>query len=196
MGKIEKAPHIYYKMNENNLKIEKRGFLFIDLRDSMTQVERLGLLPYSRFIKHCFGILETNRTQYPFIELHQYAGDGVILTWKALAQAPKAIQFAQDFLQALEEERSRFEGFFQCFPYFSIAINIGEVVESKIGPHRVFYGNAINSTARLQGLCQHYERQILISEQIFDACPDLKFEYLNRVYLKGLPTAMNIYSVY
>jgi adenylate cyclase len=182
-------------MGNNNLKIENRGFLFVDLQDSMPHVDQLGLLPYSEFINHAFEFIEQVRKEYAFIEVHQYTGAAVIFTWQDLAKSGLAIKFFQICLKKLEENRDFFESNFDAFPYFSAAMNVGEVVKSSVQGHSVFYGNTMNSTARLQALCKHYERQILISEQVYEICPDLNFEYINRVYLKGLPTAMVIYSI-
>lgn len=182
-------------MAENNFKIEYRGFLFIDLKASVEKVDQLGLIPYSRFINFCFNQLELVRQEHPNIEIHQYAGDGVILTWTASQTTAEAISFFQDFLAQLEKERSFLEDNFSLFPSFSAAINWGEVVESSLNGFRVFYGNTINGTARLQALCEHYKQPILISEAVSKACPDLDLVYLNRVYLKGMTTAMEIYGL-
>jgi len=182
-------------MIDKNLKIEIRGFLFVDLQYSMPHVDRLGLLPYSEFINHAFNLIEKTREKYSFIEVHQYAGDAIIFTWQDLTQSALVIEFFQNCLKKLEEERIFFESNFDAFPHFSAAMNIGEVVKSSAQGYSVFYGNTINSTARLQALCKHYERQILISENIYEICPDVQFEYINRVYLKGLSSAMVIYSV-
>lgn len=180
---------------DNNLKIEHRGFLFIDLQDSMTKVHQLGLLSYSQFINHCFGLLETLRTPFPLIEIHQYAGDGVILTWEAAQTTTQAVDLFQQFLKKLAQEQAFLTSNFKTTPSFSAAINIGEVIQSELNGFRVFYGNAINSTARLQGLCKHYDQPLILSESVHIACPDLGLEYLNRVYLKGLTTAMDIYGL-
>lgn len=182
-------------MTENNFKIEQRGFLFIDLQASMEKVDQLGLLPYSSFINVCFNILEKIRQTFPNIEVHQYAGDGVILTWTQPETTAQAIACFQQFLSALEAEASFFEKEYQTIPSFSAAINWGEAVESSLGGFRVFYGNAINSTARLQALCSHYEQSLILGEAILKACPDLDLVYLNRVYLKGMRTAMEIYGL-
>lgn len=182
-------------MTKNNFKIEQRGFLFIDLQASMEKVDQLGLLPYSAFINFCFNSLETIRKTFPNIEIHQYAGDGVILTWTAIETTAEAIECFQQFLNTLEEKRSFFEEEYQTMPSFSAAINWGKTVESSLGGFRVFYGNAINSTARLQGLCSHYEQTLILGEAVLEACPDLDLVYLNRVYLKGMTTAMEIYGL-
>lgn len=180
---------------DNNFKIASRGFLFIDLQDSMTKVDQLGLLPYSQFINTCFGLLEDLRSNVPLIETHQYAGDGVILTWKDAKTTMEAIVLFQQFIKAINEQRTVLESTYQTVPYFSAAINIGEVVQGTLNGFRVFYGNAINSTARLQGLCKHYNQQLILSEAVHAACPELALEYLNRVYLKGLSSAMEIYGL-
>jgi adenylate cyclase len=182
-------------MIENNFKIESRGFLFIDLQASMEKVDQLGLLPYSSFINFCFNKLENVRKNFPNIEVHQYAGDGVILTWTQAATTIQAIYCFQQFLVALEAEHSFFDNEYQLFPSFSAAINLGEAVESSLGGFRVFYGNTINSTARLQALCSHYDQNLILGEAVLKACPDLKLVYLNRVYLKGMTTAMEIYGL-
>lgn len=182
-------------MTKNNFKIEQRGFLFIDLQASMEKVDQLGLVSYSAFINLCFNTLETIRKAFPNIEIHQYAGDGVILTWTQVETTAQAVDCFQQFLTALEEKQAFFEEEYQTIPSFSAAINWGEAVESSLGGFRVFYGNAINSTARLQGLCSHYQQKLILGEAILKACPELDLVYLNRVYLKGMTTAIEIYGL-
>lgn len=182
-------------MAENNFKIEQRGFLFIDLQASMEKVDRLGLLSYSSFINFCFNALENVRKNFPNIEVHQYAGDGVILTWTQAETTAQAVDCFQQLLTALEKERSFFENKYQVFPLFSAAINWGEAIESTLGKFRVFYGNTINSTARLQSLCSHYQQNLILGEAVLKVCPNLELVYLNRVYLKGMTTAMEIYGL-
>lgn len=182
-------------MVENNLKIEQRGFLFIDLQASMEKVDQLGLLSYSSFINFCFKHLENIRKAFPKIEVHQYAGDGVILTWTEAKTTAQAINCFQQFLATLEAKRSFFEKEYQIFPSFSAAINWGQAVESSLNGFRVFYGNTINSTARLQSLCSHYEQNLILGEAVLPLCPELELTYLNRVYLKGMTTAMEIYGL-
>lgn len=182
-------------MTENNFKIEQRGFLFIDLQASMEKVDQLGLLPYSSFINVCFNTLENIRKTFPNIEVHQYAGDGVILTWTQVETTAQAITCFQQFLSALETEGSFFQKEYQTIPSFSAAINWGEAVESSLGGFRVFYGNTINSTARLQALCSHYQQNLILGEAVLKICPELELIYLNRVYLKGMTTAMEIYGL-
>ncbi len=182
-------------MTKNNLKIEQRGFLFIDLQSSMEKVDQLGLLPYSTFINFCFNQLEFVRQDFPNIEVHQYAGDGVILTWAQATTTKQAINCFQKFIAALETNRAFLEQKYGLFPSFSAAINWGEVVASQLNGFRVFYGNTINSTARLQSLCQHYQQQLILGEAVLKASPNLDLIYLNRVYLKGMSTAMEIYGL-
>ena len=182
-------------MTENNLKIEPRGFLFIDLSASMETVDKLGLLSYSNFMNFCFNTLEKIRKTFPNIEVHQYAAASVVLTWTAVETTAQAIACFQQFISALEAEAAFFEKEYQTIPSFSAAINWGEAVESSLGDFRVFYGNTINSTVRLQALCSHYEQRLMLSEAVFKACPDLELFYLNRVYLKGMTTAMEIYGL-
>ena len=69
-------------MTKPSFKEIERGFLFIDLRDSMGMVATLGLQNYSQLLTYCFEQLENCRQQYPNIELHQYAGDAAIFTWQ------------------------------------------------------------------------------------------------------------------
>lgn len=182
-------------MTKLNFDEIERGFLFIDLRDSMGMVAALGLKNYSQLLTHCFELLENCRQQYPNIELHQYAGDAAIFTWQESQTTAQAILLFQDFTNQLQASSEQLQQYSTQLPYFSAAINTGVVTEHHLGNRRIFYGNAINATARLQGLCKHYDTPLLISEQAHKHCNKIPLQYLNRVYLKGLSEAMDIYGL-
>jgi adenylate cyclase len=60
-------------------RIEKRIFLFMDLKDSTSYAEKLGNLKFSELIQDCFN--DANKVIPPFnAEIYQYVGDEVVLT--------------------------------------------------------------------------------------------------------------------
>jgi adenylate cyclase len=60
------------------------------------------------------------------------------------------------------------------------------VWEIKRGQH--FHGDVLNTASRLQSECNHYNKKMLISEELrghFSNNPDLNFELIGEISLKG-----------
>jgi len=80
------------------------------------------------------------------------------------------------------------------------AINFGEVVFGNIGSSRkmepTVIGDAVNVTARLEGLTKDYGRDLLIGEAAADLVRDsFPLQFVDRVILQGRTQPLGIYSV-
>jgi adenylate cyclase len=80
------------------------------------------------------------------------------------------------------------------------AINFGEVVFGNIGSSRkmepTVIGDAVNVTARLEGLTKDYGRDLLIGEAAADLVRDsFTLQFVDRVILQGRTQPLMIYSL-
>lgn len=182
-------------MDENNLKIEYQGFLYVALNQSLEHRKNLGLIAFSHFVNDCLNILTQSHKDFQEIDFYQYRGHGVLYTWKDLANSSKAIEFINSFYTTMEAQQTAIKSKYKCKPKFTAAFHIGEVVEGGNGQQRIFFGEAINETCKLQALCAHYEQQSLFSERMQAYCKNQDLQFLSRIYLKGSPNAMDIYGL-
>ena len=63
-----------------NPRKERRIFMFIDMKDSTGNAERLGHFNYSKLIQSCIHDLTDLIIRYK-AQVYQYVGDEVVLTW-------------------------------------------------------------------------------------------------------------------
>jgi len=200
------GPHVFFSMiigRYYNPVIENRIFMFIDLKSSTTYAEKLGHILYSKLIQDCFIDLNTSVEKYS-AQIDQYIGDEAVLTWKI--KDPdynlKAIYLFFDFEQRLLNRAGHYNETYGLLPEFKAGINSGEVTATEIGITKrsiAYHGDVLNTAARIQGECNKFEKQLLISElflQDIVLTEKLEKEYIGTITLKGKLSETNIYSIH
>lgn len=155
----------YHKPRE-----EERIFLFIDLQSSTTIAEKLGHLQYSELIRDCFAditsaVLKTNA------EIYQYVGDEVVLCWKSKQglQNHNCLKAFFLFQQTLDKRADYYKKQYQVQPFFKAGAHIGKTTIAEVGVIKrdiAYYGDVLNTAARIQGQCNDLKEQFLISENL------------------------------
>src|SRR3982751_1251370 len=101
-------------------------------------------------------------------EIYQYVGDEIIVSWtlsKGL-QKNSCIQCFFAMKQALEKQAQKYKDRFGVLPGFKGGFHVGKVTTGEIGVVKkdiMFTGDVLNTTARIQGLCNTYNVDILLS---------------------------------
>ncbi len=149
---------------------EDRIFLFLDLVGSTTYAEAHGDLQTQKYLAALFAsISEPVRRNNGAI--HDYIGDAAIITWsraKGVANA-SCIRCVQDILALLAEDAQKWRNRYGQVPQLRAALHCGHVVTAEIGIdyHKItYFGDTINTTARLEGLCKTLSRPLLISREL------------------------------
>jgi len=181
---------------------EERVFMFIDLKSATTLGEVLGHIAYSSFLRDYFHLV-SNICVENGGEIYQFAGDGVILTWSlsSCRRSPKPIICHRDLLICFQKTRSKFEQKYKSYPQFKSAIHVGRVVATEVGnfgSELAYHGDALNTTARLQSLCNLLKKDLLISETFLRKIPDLKeFKAVpeGSFQLRGKSRELEVYSI-
>jgi adenylate cyclase len=171
---------------------EERIFMFLDLKSSTTIAEKIGNKKYFNFLKEIF-----NDITEPIInsngEIYQYVGDEVVVTWtveKGLEGNNCLLCF---FLiqQVLEERKEYYLKKFNLLPSFKAGLHIGEATVGEIGVIKkdiVFSGDVLNTTSRIEGECNNYNVNIILSSALLQRM-SLNREYqkipLGEILLKG-----------
>jgi adenylate cyclase len=136
----------------------------------------------------------------------KFIGDAILAVWGHVkSEGP-----AQDVLLAIEaallmnESLRRLNAEWQdrglrAFE-MGCGINFGEVIFGNIGSSRkmepTVIGDAVNVTSRLEGLTKDYGRPILLGEAAADLAGDtFRFQYVDRVTLKGKTKPLRVYSI-
>ena len=179
---------------------EERIFMFLDLQASTTHAERLGHIKYSLLIQDCFndlGIVAENEA-----EIYQYVGDEAILTWK-LDEGIKSENCLNAFFNFKHQLSTRSQYYmdnYECQPHFKAGLNGGIVTVTEVGKFKkeiAYHGDTINIAARIQGMCNEFEKELLISEKLATLMDSscYNFDKLGSIGLKGKEKKVAIYSV-
>jgi adenylate cyclase len=143
--------------------------MFIDLKASTTIAEQVGHYKFSQMIQDCFkdiSVVQTYRA-----EVYQYVGDEVVLTWSphdGLMRNNYVHAFFA-FKNVLESKRRYYEARYGIFPEFKAGAHIGECTITEVGELKreiCYHGDTLNTTGRIEKLCNDYEADLLISEDL------------------------------
>jgi adenylate cyclase len=181
---------------------EERIFMFMDLKGSTTHAERLGHLRYSAFIRDSF--MDINNVVSSFdADIYQYVGDEIVLSWRIDDGIRQA--FCIGFYFACCEEflkrRSYYIGQYKMLPEFKAGVHGGKVTAVEIGNIKreiAYHGDVLNTSARIQGMCNHYNQQLIISTELLNkiSLPAmLTAESLGSVLLKGKEQSMEVSGI-
>lgn len=179
---------------------EQRIFMFLDLQSSTTLAEKLGHLQYSSLIQDCFndlGVVIENEAQ-----IHQYVGDEAVLTWPFRWGVRKgnAIEAFFRFKEQLQSKSEEYKSKYGVVPYFKAGLHGGMVTVTEIGKYKkeiAFHGDPINTAARIQGQCNLFETDFLISSTLLKSFSrdDYIFENVGSIKLKGKELEIELYKI-
>lgn len=182
-------------------KIEKRIFMFLDMKSSTTIAEKLGHIKYFKLLDTYYKIMSG-----PIInssgEVYQYIGDEIVISWKpdkGFSQA-NCIKCFFDIQDRLNERKEALQQEFGFEIGFKAGIHFGEVTIGEIGDLKreiVFTGDVLNTTARIQSLCKELKSDLLISGAIKESLPNSNYQFSSKgeIELKGRDKKEELFSV-
>ena len=179
-----------------------RIFMFVDVKSSTTIAEELGNLRYSQFIQDFFLDL-TDGLVLTKAEVYQYVGDEVVLTWPLPVGLSKAQCVRCFFLmqRSIEARKDSYLRQYGHYPRFKAGLHGGRVVATWVGEVKreiVYHGDVLNTTARIQSLCNELGQELLISEELLTQLPPssgVVAEYISTLHLRGRQQAISLYGL-
>ena len=185
----------YYTPHE-----EERIFMFLDLQSSTKHAEKLGHIKYSKMIQDCFndlGVVIENES-----EIYQYVGDEVVLTWKLNEglRNQNCVNAYFNFKQQLEKKQEHYMRNYNINPHFKAGMHTGIVTVTEVGKYKkdiAYHGDTINTASRIQGKCNEFEEELLISGTLKDQLDTVSFNYnkLDSIALRGKEKKVLVYAV-
>lgn len=181
---------------------EELIFMFLDLKASTTHAERLGHVKFSRLIQDCFidlTVVLDHRAQ-----VYQYVGDEVILYWTledGLAKA-NCLQAYFLFVDQLRARDDYYREKYGLSPVFKAGVNVGSATVLEVGEIKreiSYLGDVLNTAARIQGQCNDYGEELLVSELLKDRLTEtpesLELAEIGEVELRGREESVKIFAV-
>jgi adenylate cyclase len=187
----------YYRPRE-----EERIFMFVDMKSSTTIAERLGHVKFHNLLNDFFQDI-TDSIIYTGGEIYQYVGDEVVVSWgmpQGLLHA-NCIRCYYGMQEAIKQRANRYRDRYGLVPEFKAGLHTGMVTTGEIGVIKkdiVFSGDVMNTTHRIQAICNRYGVKILISRQLLDILhlPPSDFSPLRVgvIELKGKRQMVELYT--
>lgn len=180
---------------------EERIYMFLDMKSSTTIAEQLGHVEYFQMLKEYYADLSNPIVDFGG-EIYQYVGDEVVISWglkPGTAENPLGCFFAMK--NALSQQTGKYESLYGLVPDFKAGIHCGSVTTGEIGVIKkdiAFSGDVLNTTARIQGLCNTYGVELLCSGAYADALgPEVSYELspLGEVTLRGRNEKIDLFTV-
>ena len=103
--------------------------------------------------------------------IDDYVGDAAIVTWplERGIKSARCIRCVFDILDDIEANEAKWRASFGQVPRLRAALHGGVIITAEIGVdhHKIaFFGDTVNTTARLESLCKSLGKQVLISSEL------------------------------
>lgn len=183
-------------------KEEDRIFMFLDMKSSTPIAEKLGHVEYFKILKDYYSDLSDPIVKYGG-EIYQYVGDEVVVSWKC-KRAFKNNNPLQCFFamkESLIGQSKKYIDEYGIIPTFKAGIHLGRVTTGEIGGIKkeiIFSGDFLNTTARIQGLCNNYKVDLLVSEDYLETIGHnsrFNSEALGATELRGRNKKINLHTI-
>ena len=151
---------------------EERIFMFLDMRSSSTIAENLGHVRYFEMLREYYSDMSEAIIEHSG-EIYQYVGDEIIVSW-TLGRGLKDNNCVECFFAiqaAVKKQSKKYTERFGVLPGFKAGLHMGKVTTGEIGDIKkeiIFTGDVLNTTSRIQGLCNIYNVDILISGDLMN----------------------------
>ena len=181
---------------------EERIFMFLDMKASTTIAENMGHIRYFQMLKEYYSDLSPSIVNY-YGEIYQYVGDEIVISWKLKngLQHNNCIQCFFAMKAALKQQTSKYQKKFGLLPEFKAGFHLGKITTGEIGVVKkeiIFTGDVLNTTARVQGLCNIYGVDNLVSGELIKKL-DLRFPFQIRALgeneLKGRGEKIELFTI-
>ncbi len=180
---------------------EERIFMFLDMKSSTTIAEKLGHLEYFKLLRTYYDCF-TNAIIDHEGEIYQYVGDEIILSWSVHKRNNYCIDCFFAMKEHLKSKENLFKRQFGLVPTFKAGIHFGKVTTGEIGTIKkeiFFSGDVLNVAARIQGLCNSYNVDLIVSHDLLEQL-ELQAaydpEFLGMAELRGKEEKQKLYTVY
>jgi adenylate cyclase len=181
---------------------ERRIFMFLDMKDSTGNAERLGHYYYSRLIQSCIHDLTDLIIRYK-AQVYQYVGDEVVLTWpsKKGAKDLNCINLFYAFEQRLIDRQKYYAEQYNIIPEFKAGLDEGIITVTEVGDIKreiAYHGEVLHTAARLEKMCNNLQKNVLITQNLVSILPaedGFDKEFMGEFKLRGKELEEKVFGI-
>jgi class 3 adenylate cyclase len=178
--------------------LERKIFMFLDIKGSTSLVEKLGPVETRALIGKFFFDISKPITDGGG-EIYRFTGDGIVATWNWNEGVVEngIIQAIDGMRQVVADESEVYLSRFGHVPEYRIGVHGGEIVTSEEGDTKRaigFYGETIHIAARLEQKAKELGVDCLISEDVASGLPDMgdRVALIEHDVLRGISKPVRI----
>ena len=169
---------------------------FCDIRQFTNLAETMEPIHIVRFLNAYFDRMNVVIQRHNG-EIDKLIGDCIMASFADVRDATSAACEIGVILQKYNRERV---GYGHIPIHIGIGISFGPVVQGNIGSREkmdyTVIGDVVNISSRLEALTRHYNVDIIVSEEVAEACNGTSIRMLDNVQVKGRAAPMAIYELY
>ena len=181
--------------------IEKRLFLFLDMKGSTQIVERLGAVKTREMIGQFFFDISQPITDNDG-EIYRFTGDGMVAVWDfdKGVKDNQVIRAIDSIITAISSKADYYQKTFDQIPQFRIGVHGGDIVVCQEGSTKRaigFYGETIHIAARIEQTAKKMDKNYLLSGQVVNhlAGLDNRLLKIGALELRGIHTPVTAYQL-
>jgi len=182
---------------------EEQVFMFVDFLDARGLSKALGDIRAQSLIAAVFFDID-EPVQECGGEIHRYIADELVVTWP-LARGIKdarCVKCALKIDALIQANAERYRKAYGETPRLRMALHGGPIVVSEIGDERreiVYFGDTINTTARLRGLAKKIRRSLVVSADLLARLQlpeNVRAEDIGTFELSGKAEGTRVFAVH
>ena len=181
---------------------EERIFMFVDIKSSTSIAEKLGHIKFFNLINDFFRDI-TDSILYTEGEIYQYVGDQIVISWSMSNGLRKnnCLKCFYNMQDIIQQKVPYYREKYGLVPQFKAGLHCGMITVGEIGIIKkdiVFSGDVVNTTARIESVCNDYGVRLLISKRLLDKLQlppgDYQTVRMGIIELRGKKEKVELYT--
>ena len=181
--------------------LERRIFLFLDIKGSTALVERLGPIETRALIGKFFFDISGQITDHGG-EIYRFTGDGIVAVWvweQGIANN-RIVRTIDAIGNAVDHEADYYQSKFDQVPEYRIGVHGGPIVTSEEGDTKRaigFYGDTIHIAARLEQKAKELGIDCILSGNIAEHQVGLgdRLRLIGDEPVRGISAPIKVYEL-
>jgi len=183
-------------------KQEERIFMFLDMKSSTSIAEKLGHIKYFNLLQNYYADMANSIESYSG-KVYQYVGDEIVVSWDLDIgiKNNNCLECFFSLKKTFDKLTKSYEDEFGLTPKFKAALHYGSITTGEIGILKkeiLFTGDALNTTSRIEKLCNVHKVDCLISKPLLNRLnkiPKFRIKNIGETMLRGKENPVELFAI-